>query len=108
LPLLALTRSSRTSSTVFVIDQQATELLDAGLAPDSAEAQALAAEMWFIIEKYTHGQPEMMQRLYVFFQGAKEWSHQYAKMQKTTDKFLESSLEQYIKGRSAVTLGYNL
>jgi len=90
--------------------KKATELLDAGLAPDSAEAQALAAEMWSIIEKYTHGQPEMMQRLYVFFQGAKEWPHQYAKMQKTTDKFLESSLLQYIKGRSAVavTLGYNL
>jgi len=72
-------------------------LLDSGCTPGSDEAQALAAEMWAIVEKYTSGQPEMVQKLYVFFKEAKQWPKQYAEMQKATHEFLEESIDQYIR-----------
>jgi len=77
--------------------KKAKALLDSGSNPESDEAQALAAEMWTIVEKYTYGQPEMVQKLYVFFKEAKQWPEQYAQMQKTTHEFLEAAIEQHIR-----------
>lgn len=72
-------------------------LLDSGLTPESDEAQAQAAEVWKILEKYTQGQPEMVQKLYNFFIGAQQWPEQYAQMQKMTHEFLESSIKEHIR-----------
>ncbi len=72
-------------------------LIDLGHAPESNEAQDLAAEVWTIVDKYTHGHPEMLQKLYEFFNDANQWPSQYAQMQKETHEFLEASIEHYIR-----------
>lgn len=77
--------------------KQAKALMDSGATPESSEAQALAADMWAIVERYTQGQPEMIQRLYVFFKDAAQWPSQYAEMQKSTHEFLEASIEYHLR-----------
>jgi len=72
-------------------------LMDIGHTPESNEAQALAAEVWTIVDKYTQGHPEMLQKLYEFFNDAKKWPNQYAQMQYATHEFLEASIEYYIR-----------
>lgn len=72
-------------------------LMDAGLTPESDEAQILAAEVWAIVDKYTQGQPEMLQKLYSFFNDSKQWPNQYAQMQKASHAFLETSIDDYLK-----------
>lgn len=77
--------------------KKANVLLHSGCTPTSDEAQILAAEMWRMVEKYTSGQPAMVQKLYFFFKEAKYWPKQYAEMQKNTHEFLEESIEHYLK-----------
>lgn len=72
-------------------------MMDQGLSPESDEAQALATEVWTIVEKYTNGQPEMIQKLYDFFKGGKNWPDQYAQMQNDTHEFLENAIEQFMR-----------
>lgn len=74
-------------------------LLDSGSKPESDEAQALAAEVWMIIEKYTQGRPELLQKLFDFFKDANQWPHQYAQMQKATHEFLEASMEYHLRSK---------
>lgn len=77
--------------------KQAKALMDAGATPESSEAQALAAEMWAMVERYTQGQPEMIQRLYVFFKDAAQWPSQFAEIQKSTHEFLEASIDYHLR-----------
>ena len=76
--------------------KKAKALLDTGFTPESDEAQALAYEMWTMVEKYSSGQPEMLQKLYDFFYRAEYWPKQYSEMQKVTREFFEKSIEHYI------------
>lgn len=78
-------------------------LVDLGLTPESNEAQELAAEVWTIVNKYTQGQPEILQKLYEFFNEAKDWPNQYAQMQLETHDFLEASIEHFTRWN----YGYN-
>ena len=76
--------------------KKAAALLKSGFTSESEEAQALAKEMWTMVEKYSDGQPEMVQKLYEFYSGSEHWPKQYSDMQKATHTFLEKSIEHYI------------
>jgi len=77
--------------------KKAKVLQASGCLPESDEAQVLASEMWTILEKYTQGQPGMVQKLYDFFKEANQWPNQYAQLQKETHEFLEASIEHHIR-----------
>lgn len=77
--------------------KKAKQLFEAGYTPESEQAQILAAEVWAIVEKYAQGQPEMTEKLYVFFNDTKQWPDQYAKMQMETHAFIEASIEHYLR-----------
>ena len=72
-------------------------LMDLGLSPESTEAQDIAAEVWTIVNKYTQGHPEKLQKLFEFFNEAKRWPSQYAQMQLETRDYLEASIEHFIR-----------
>jgi DNA-binding transcriptional MerR regulator len=71
-------------------------LLDSGISPDSEEAAALAKEMWTMVEKYSDGQPEKVQKLYTFFSASDKWPKAYARMHEASHEFLEKAIENYI------------
>ncbi|MDM8533243.1 MerR family transcriptional regulator [Clostridiaceae bacterium HSG29] len=76
--------------------KSARSLISLGFAPDSEEAQALALEMWTMVEKYSNGEPEMERKLYSFYKSSEHWPKQYSEMQKEINTFLEKSVEYYI------------
>lgn len=77
--------------------KKAIELDQSGHRPDSEEAQALAAEWWSIIQKYTKGNEDMFDRLYEFYSQAGKWPEDIREIQKKSKVFLERSIEIYLK-----------
>ncbi len=77
--------------------KKARDLISSGSKHDSKEAQALALEMWTMVEKYSNGKPEMMKKLYEFYSESEEWPKQYSDMQKEISSFIEKSIEYYVK-----------
>ncbi len=74
-------------------------LMESGYEPESYEAQLVAADLWGMIEKYTNGKPELMNKLYDFYRGADNWPQRYSKMQEKSQKFIETAIEYYMTNR---------
>jgi DNA-binding transcriptional MerR regulator len=74
-------------------------LINNGYRPDSPEAQEVAGDLWGMIEKYTNGQPELINKLYDFYKGAENWPERYYDMQVKSQAFLEASIECYMANR---------
>lgn len=76
---------------------QAVKLIENNFGPESDEAQSLAKDLWLIINKYSGGNPEILNKLYLFYSQGNKWPKNYSNLQEKTFTYIQQSIEYYLK-----------
>lgn len=76
--------------------ERANALLEQGIGHKSVEGQALAKEMWQLVQKYSEGHDETILRLYDFFRKGERWPKAFGSVHKKTRRYIEKAVFAYL------------